>query len=71
MKENLKLYVWDGVLEDYTAGIAFAVAASPKEAVKLLIEKGLPDHHVDGIKIDGMKPMVHRGRTAYHVYGGG
>lgn len=27
-----KLYVWEDVLQDYTSGIAFAVARSPEEA---------------------------------------
>lgn len=36
-RKKMKLFVWDGVLTDYTSGIMFAVAASVEEArVKLL-----------------------------------
>lgn len=31
-----RLYVWDGVLEDYTAGIMFALADSAAEAREVL-----------------------------------
>ncbi len=35
----LKLYVWENVLVDYDPGIMFALAASPEEARRLIIEK--------------------------------
>ena len=38
MRTNLKLYVWEDVLHDYTAGIAFAYAESIEEARKLVWE---------------------------------
>jgi hypothetical protein len=36
--KKLKLYVWEGILCDYTCGIAFALAESVEEARKLVIE---------------------------------
>jgi len=34
----MKLYVWKGVLCDYTCGIAFAIAESPEEARQAVID---------------------------------
>jgi len=39
MKRNLKLYVWEGVLADYTSGIMFALATSADEARNIVFEK--------------------------------
>jgi len=40
-KPVLRLYVWsDDVFEQYTSGIAFALASSPEEARKLIREGG-------------------------------
>jgi len=38
VSKKLHLYVWEGVLTDYTAGIMFALAESPEEA-RVLIRK--------------------------------
>lgn len=46
---NLKLFVWRGVLTDYTYGVAFALAASAEDAKALLIEKGLPAYKFNGV----------------------
>lgn len=35
----LKIYVWEGVLSDYTSGLAIAVARSKEEAVRVLSRK--------------------------------
>lgn len=37
--DNLKLYVFDNVLKDYTDGMAIVVARSKKEAIDKLINK--------------------------------
>lgn len=39
MRENMKLYVWDDVLCDWTSGIMFAIASSLSEAKKIIIEE--------------------------------
>ena len=36
----MKLYLWRGVLHDYTAGMAFAIASSANEARGLLVATG-------------------------------
>jgi len=71
MNEKLKLFVWDGVLEDWTTGMAFALAENATEAKKMLIEKGMPECHWDGIKLDGIKPSIRTSRCAFYSYGGG
>lgn len=38
MKKKLKLYVWTGFSPDWTGGLAFAIAASEKEARELVIK---------------------------------
>jgi hypothetical protein len=38
MRRNMKLYVWDDVLEDYTPGIMFALATSVEEARAMLLK---------------------------------
>jgi hypothetical protein len=69
--DKLKLYVWDGVLTDYSSGIVFALAESPKAAIKMLLAKGLGDHHVKGTMIDGVKPKMYRRPVCRFVHGGG
>jgi hypothetical protein len=69
-KLKLRLYVWDGVLTDYTSGIAFALARNVKEAKKLLVADGL----VSGWErylLYGVKVSVFNRGVAFHVYGGG
>jgi hypothetical protein len=39
-KKPLKLFVWEGVLTDWTSGMAFAIARTKEEAANLAI-KGL------------------------------
>lgn len=43
-KPKLKLYVWEDVLEDWSTGIAFALARSPEHARKLIAKKMGMDH---------------------------
>lgn len=38
MNRRLQLYVWDGILEDYTGGIGAAVARSEASARRKLIK---------------------------------
>lgn len=42
---NLKLYVWESVLDDYISGLAFALAKSPQEAKELIIKSGVGENH--------------------------
>jgi len=47
MDKELKLYVWDNVLTDYTDGVAFALAYDVEEAVRVCIEYYMLDMHRD------------------------
>ena len=37
--KELKLYVWEGVLTDYSSGVMFALAHSTKEAREVILKK--------------------------------
>lgn len=38
-----KVYIWDNVLEDYTYGMAVAIAPNKKTAIKLLLQEFFKD----------------------------
>lgn len=66
----MKLYLWRDVLYDYTAGMAFAVAASAEEARGLLA--GCPDAYWGSGDL-AREPEVHEltGPFCAYVHGGG
>jgi hypothetical protein len=74
MRKNLKLYVWEDVLCDWTCGIAFALASSEAEA-RRLINVELGNRNSEGVIEDGTsdwgRPKVYTTRVAYAIYGGG
>ena len=39
MGKKLKVFLWTGVLTDYTDGVMFAVATTVEEARSMLVEK--------------------------------
>lgn len=64
---KLRLYVWEGVLQDYTPGMAVALATSPAHARQLFRKKmdgGLPSDLQ-------LKPLTVTKPAAFYVYGGG
>lgn len=65
---NLKLYVWEDVLNDYTSGIAFALAESIEQAREIIREKGLSDY---GMKDLDSGPLVVDQPEGFYLYGGG
>ena len=77
----LKLYVWENVLEDYTEGMACAIAESEEKAWELLKEKdhtawwilnGSPkDRNYKGIYKDALRPREITIPEAFVVWGGG
>jgi hypothetical protein len=69
-KKQLKLYVWEGVLTDWTSGMAVALASSPEEAVELL-QQQLGPSYFNGVKLEGVEPIVVESPAAFFVYGGG
>ncbi len=70
-RKKLKLYVWDGVLTDWTSGVAYALARSPEEAKELLIGCGIQEGHWDELKLDGQNYGEYDSPTAGFVFGGG
>ena len=69
---QLKLYVWEDVLEDYTSGIMCALATSPEHARELLRKD--PEWSATGyIERDMMaeEPQEYDVPVAFAVYGGG
>ena len=69
-RKKLKLFVWDGVLEDWSGGLAVAYAYTVEEAVEML-KKELSKDHFDGTKFDGVEPEVFDGPTTAWCFGGG
>jgi hypothetical protein len=79
---DLKLYVWEGVLADYTDGIAFALASNTKEARKKVLDsfnEGLPDWAtpdtykalLEAYPEFKEKPKVYKNPVGFHLPGGG
>ena len=70
-KNNLKLYVWENVLMDYTSGVMFALARSPDHARKLCLKEYGPfvsDRVRNDLKAE---PLVVTRPKGFTVSGGG
>lgn len=67
MDPNLKLYVWENVLTDYTDGVMFALATSPEQARELLLKNCsyIPDCDLN------KEPKIVTEPFALAVYGSG
>ena len=63
---KLNLYVWEGILTDYTDGIAFAVAKSVEEARELIIAD---DEMTKNYLND--EPIIITGKYGKSIWGGG
>lgn len=63
----LKLYVWEGVLTDYTDGVMFALAETVEEARALIRAKDLyiPESDL------GQEPQEITEPAGFAVWGGG
>jgi hypothetical protein len=68
MKRTLKLFVWKGVLCDYTSGVMFALAHDVEEARKVIQECN-PNIHNFGELIE--EPEVYEKPYGYALWGGG
>ena len=67
-----KLYVWEGVLCDNTCGLAFCVARSKEDAIKLLDKQVyVGDLKRVSPKIHNLKGLQRKNSFGYAVYGGG
>jgi hypothetical protein len=63
---RLKLFVWENVLCDYTAGMACALAKNSEEARKLVAEKmGYLNRDI------AAEPRIIEEAEGFYVYGGG
>jgi len=75
MENNLKLFVWEDVLADYTPGIAFAIAETKEEAIELIIQK----HQLDSTyfpsdfykELREYEPDIYECKAGFYLYGGG
>lgn len=73
-KNELKLYVWEGVLTDYTSGIAFALASSVEEARQAIYDKSeKEDGYISStLKADiAGEPIVCNSTEGFFIWGGG
>ena len=68
MSNELKLYVWEDVLSDYTAGLAVILAHDEGEARRIMKEK-FPDYVVKNLPFGECKIVTEP--DAFYVYGGG
>jgi hypothetical protein len=66
---NLKLYVWDEVLTDWTSGIIFALAKSEEQARELVMEENGESEYVR--KEIAKAPKVYTTPMASLTWGGG
>lgn len=67
MESNLKLFVWEGVLTDWSSGIMFALATDVEEA-RAEILKGC-DYLPEGCL--AQEPTVYEIPIGFAVWGGG
>lgn len=76
-KEPLKLYVWEGVLRDYTPGMVCVLARSKKEAIRLGVKAALvrPEAYLGAVSVraelEKNEPQVVRSPKGFAVWGGG
>lgn len=52
----MKLYVWDDVFCDWTCGMAFAVASSKEEAIKIIANGQAPYRE----ELQAIEPSVYK-----------
>jgi len=73
---SMKLFIWRNVFCDYHCGIAFAMAPTLEEAMKVLrSDPQFPANYCEGLLtedglLDGQPPEIHDGPAGGWVYGG-
>ena len=70
MDKELKLYVWEDVLTDYTSGMVCILAKDLEQAKKLFSTK-FPDSNYVLEEFFGKPHQVITEPEAFYVYGGG
>ena len=68
MDNDLKLYVWEGVLCDYTCGVIFALAHDVREARQLVLAGGGNSVYTSDMVAE---PQVFDSPIGFSVLGGG
>lgn len=70
--KNLKLYVWEDVLTDYTSGVIFALAENLTEAKRQVLKK-TEKYSQDRIKkeMKYTKPKIVTDPEGFLIWGGG
>lgn len=63
----MKLYVWQGVLSDYTAGMAVVLAHNEEEAHEIM-KRDFPDYAIDQLPFSGVQVVTEP--KGFYVYGG-
>lgn len=70
----MKLYIWNNVLWDYSAGLAFALANSVEEARALILKKHIeeelyiPDDFPEELL---QPPLIIDHAEGFYIHGGG
>ena len=72
-KKKLNLYVWENVMQDYSPGMAVALAESPEQAIDLIAKKaeeleGLGDYVRRHLIV---APLIVENPEGFYVTGGG
>jgi len=69
-QEQLKLFVWEGVLTDYTDGVMFALAHNIEEAKDLIRQKA-GEYELKDIEYDlKNKPLIVKKPEGFYLFGG-
>jgi len=66
--KKLKLFVWEGVLADYTSGVMFALAKDVESARKMLLEKYPGSWSLERDIL--LEPKVYSEPFSFAVWGG-
>jgi hypothetical protein len=72
--KNLKLFVWENVLEDHSSGVMFALAENVGEARKVILNKCIKEdgNTSEMLKSDlASEPKVIDNSEGFYVWGGG
>ena len=68
---NLKLYVWDDVLVDYSSGVMFALANNVEEAREVILDSEYSYNEGTIVKDLKQKPKVYQEPFGLAIWGGG
>jgi len=67
-QKALKLYVWQNVLRDYSAGLAVVLAHDEDEAREIM-KRDFPEYIAEQLPFSNVEVVTEP--TGFYVYGGG